>query len=340
MPLTSANAASPEMTDAFASSDQGHWRVFSQSVIQELEQKMGHLSPIKTMRTMPVVAKGCFTFDVLEFEQLYDFCCIKRAEIAVVLGHEPIRKYGVRRDEYYAAEESFARSDDVKQAWRFQKKAVFKAVEKMAAPVFAAMIAESETERSENQRDLCVYSEIYSGLQCAKINIKANQNGPYDEPVSAAQQLSTIYFKHNPIDEKDDLIIVHYADTNKYKDIICFAVANEYYQACLKWHPEDGIEEFLVRLGRLQHLMAHLLPVKRGNAAIMGWLEQAIAGKCSVELGNYTQKDEDGDFISWDFKALVTPNREEYARWYAKHAFESCGLAPALEMPPVASLLA
>ena len=65
------------------------------------------------------------------------------------------------------------------------------------------------------------------------------------------------------------------------------------------------------------HLIAHILPVWRGNAGIMQWIITALARNRGIALGNPNQK----AGISWDFKALVTPSMESYTAWFAEHVF-------------------
>ena len=78
----------------------------------------------------------------------------------------------------------------------------------------------------------------------------------------------------------------------------------------------DNEEAFLLNLGRLMHLQANLLPCKLGTAGILDWLARGAAAAKGIELGRWNW-----DGPSWDFKALVTPDREVYARWFAEHAF-------------------
>ena len=76
-------------------------------------------------------------------------------------------------------------------------------------------------------------------------------------------------------------------------------------------------KEFLKELGRLNHFMAHILPVKRGNSSICEWITRSVAHKKGIELGEFNQDEP----LPWDFKALVTPDKEAYADWYANKAF-------------------
>ncbi len=112
---------------------------------------------------------------------------------------------------------------------------------------------------------------------------------------------------------------IRYANINKYDQQGNYQIAEHYFDNLLKINTDtkEGRAAFLKELGRLNHLMAHLLPVKRGNAGICEWIMRAIAFKKGIELGEFNRE----EILAWDFKALVTPNREEYANWFAKKAF-------------------
>ena len=109
------------------------------------------------------------------------------------------------------------------------------------------------------------------------------------------------------------------------------AIADRYLNECKAWRYSGrwSTEMLLKSMGKLSHLLAHLLPVQLGNAGIMGWIQRGIALSQGVELGDYSQRT--GKFtdpdpkkdttISWDFMALVTPDREEYATWFSQYAF-------------------
>jgi len=98
---------------------------------------------------------------------------------------------------------------------------------------------------------------------------------------------------------------------DKFKDI------EPVFQACIKWTPENGIDSFLKNIGRLAHFFAQNQLVGKGNSAIVEWMMRGLAKHVGIELGafNYDEK------IGWDFKAFLTPNRDDYAEWFAKKAF-------------------
>jgi hypothetical protein len=64
--------------------------------------------------------------------------------------------------------------------------------------------------------------------------------------------------------------------------------------------------------------LAHLLLVKLGNIGITEWMFREIAFHHGIELGrfNYTEG------ISWNFKALLTPDRNEFSKWFSEKAFQ------------------
>ena len=107
----------------------------------------------------------------------------------------------------------------------------------------------------------------------------------------------------------------YYILNNKYDLRGDFELADRYFKACLDSHDQD---EFMLNAGRLMHLMAHIMPVKRGNASIMEWTIRALAKEKDIELGPFSFDDK----IAWDMKALVTPNREAYAIWFKDRAYQ------------------
>lgn len=130
--------------------------------------------------------------------------------------------------------------------------------------------------------------------------------------------LSRISMLCNPANPKQTMMQIKYAGTSKYNQRGDFNIADHHYHNLLSMetNTKEERQEFLKELGRLNHLMAHLLPVKRGNAGICEWITRAIAFKKGIELGEFNRDEP----LSWDFQALVTPDREVYANWYASSA--------------------
>lgn len=269
--------------------DQQKWSEFSDAVINEIVERIK-----KSSSDTPVA-----------FENIYRFCAEKRGEFAQAFGqsHKRFRDYGTYRGERRSADEYFGRPDG---PWRIQSEAVFFALENL--------IASAAFKDDFCKKDYCNIRKA-SEHEFSIIVIYRNQKQGGNRGMCLAE------IEYNKKDKQQARI--SYASRNiSYMDDE-YQLANTLWQACLDWQPEEGVENFLIRLGRLQHLMAHLLPVRLGNAGIMGWIQHATAKIKGITLGAYTQEDGKGHTISWDFMALVTPNPKEYAHWFAKHAFVS-----------------
>jgi len=112
-------------------------------------------------------------------------------------------------------------------------------------------------------------------------------------------------------------IRVNYAHYNKYNLIGDYLIAQLLYDKLMAWKPENGIESFLCDSGKLAHFLANRLFARRGAAAMTEWLIRSVAECKEIELGKFKDND-----IGWHWKALVTPNPDEYATWYQMNVFE------------------
>ena len=117
---------------------------------------------------------------------------------------------------------------------------------------------------------------------------------------------------------KDDFRIrLTYADINKHSLRGDFLLADKYLYDMEQAADNENVNEFLENAGRLSHLLAHLLLIRLGNASSVELLIKGVAKSRGLDLGHFSFKDK----IGWDWMALTTPNREEYAKWYAKNVF-------------------
>lgn len=124
---------------------------------------------------------------------------------------------------------------------------------------------------------------------------------------------------------------IAYAPTETSHESHLWEFANHWLDDCRKWHYTGrySAKTLLFNIGKISHLLANMFPVIRGNAGIMGWIQHGIALARHVQLGDYSQRTDYFDApdkhqdttISWDFMALVTPDIEEYANWFADFAF-------------------
>ncbi len=276
-----------------------------------------------------------FSIEENSFERMYRYCAKKRSEIAKALHHAPIERFGSFREETFVSWEEFFSDPSVKQAWPEQQSEMFKHV--------LAIIPQFQDEDSYMLNGVSVKRHVddFLEIDCIEVNEETKKVLPpeiqidrgfvfkitikspkFERTVTGDHHngnLSTIDLSHNPYNSRQDQMQISYAGTNKHDQKGDFKIADNYFKNLLKMDTDtkEGRTEFLKELGRLNHLMAHLLPVKRGNAGICEWIMRAIAFKKGIELGEFNRE----EVLSWDFKALVTPNREEYANWFATKAF-------------------
>ena len=80
---------------------------------------------------------------------------------------------------------------------------------------------------------------------------------------------------------------------------------------------KTDIEKYLFSAAKLSFLLAHILPIRQGNSAVVEWMLRAIAFKNGLEIGFFNLAED----ISWDFKAILTPNQNDYIEWCVKKLF-------------------
>ena len=100
-------------------------------------------------------------------------------------------------------------------------------------------------------------------------------------------------------------------------------IANKYYQQLNQFGDADTSArrfKFITIMGELIHHILPLLPLYRGTAATLEWFMRGVTFQKGIELGEF---DFESTGLSWDIKALLTPNRHEYAQWFATKAFKS-----------------
>ncbi len=239
-----------------------------------------------------------FPTNLADFENVFRYLAKKRAEIASELKPNRWWEFGKFRGEHCGTYESISNED--KSPWASQSRRVIEYIEDLI-----------RLSKNENKcwnygieggvHTICVWSPI----QEQRIDGKNH-----------TQRLALILY-----DEKKQLVTIWYASINKYDFKGDMNLANRYYKAMMACDTSkpNGREEFLKYMGRLSHLITHILPLQRGTGAVLGWLMRGAANIKHITLGEF-------DFystgLSWDFKALLTPNREDYAEWFCKSAFK------------------
>lgn len=332
-------ASNPDATKTHADVDQARWLQESKNVINRLIQGLPKTSDSSESSSSEIV----FT----TFEDSYRFLAGERHRIAADLGHGRdfgrTQDFGKFRVEYAVAFESVWLTSQKPQAWQSTRESIH--------DLFGKLIDKIETKNQYDKIKGKPYHFKDDTCICRKRVIKKKKSGkkyivyeltvksPIKDKVDGfepSQKLARIIVRE--FVDKTDAILdpdfalmrIFYADVNKYDRFGDFALANRYYLALLNG-PGSGSEKnklFLENAGRLAHLLAHLLPVSRGNASIVEWMLRGLAFKNGIDLGpfNYSEK------VGWDFKAFFNTDREEYAKWFCESAFANVRVLTKQEM--------
>lgn len=310
----------PDVRAAFKDVDQTQWVNFSKNTIDEFRKRLPEFK---------------------NFHEAYDFLRLKRKEATAFDSRdtEEVKDYGEPRPRYggHPVEDIFPNREGT-QPWENQKIKIEELAYQLLTEAKAAekngtySIAETpDYSFSINQYGTVEIPDsdgnaVSVGATSYNITIKSPKfeglDDKFDSPFDSYQKrLGTIEISE--CDEKKyNRIRLHYAGFPP--TLGDNELADRYYKELLEWKKEEGVEKFMITAGKLTHLEAHLLPAKRGSAAILEWMIRGIAAEKGVNLGSFNH--EEG--ISWDLKALLTPNRDKYAEWYAKKAFTSIELSP------------
>lgn len=116
----------------------------------------------------------------------------------------------------------------------------------------------------------------------------------------------------------------YYPEFNPLYKQDSFAIAQKYYDECFSWSPDvnksdkKNIQDFLEKAGYFSYILAHQMPVKRGNSSILELIVKNLANQKGIILPlNFKNNN-----IGWDFKAFTTPSIKQYATWYAENVYE------------------
>ncbi len=270
-----------------------------------------------------------------KFREAYAFLAAKRHEIAAELKqrNEEGRTdyYGAFREEGDHFRQTVSAGDG-EQFWRWQKNKIFELVQKIIEP--------AKTRNRADNKTGYIYEDNYIGCLKEKVSVDGDQATYYSIAVmlpykeerindeNHSDTLSTIELFDFGKDKKLNTIRIEHTPINRYNIERYYKIADFYYQALLDWKRADGIEAFFINAGKLTFLLAHLLLVKQGNAGITEWMLRGIAFTHGIELGYFNHS----EGISWDFKAIFTPNMDEYVTWFYEKAFREYILLKQEEM--------
>jgi hypothetical protein len=285
-------------------SDQGEWLNFSESTINKL---------IKMMADSRVT-----------FEELYRFTAKQRGIIAQKLGHVHLpgttdsSAYGQFRD---AVDGMLADSfetffnKECEQPWPRQKQHIFAAVNALVENRSNWKSRNVHIERSEINTPLFSDGRMIIDQGSEEFVIDISQTLGRD-----IYDLSRIVFVHNPHNISEDVIQIFYTDLEVLPMSIGFEFLNKLYRSMMSAQVTDCKESrqsFLKNLGKLMHFMANFMPTLRGNASCCEWIMRAAGFNKGIEIGEFNLE---AGGLSWDLKALITPDPTVYADWFSKEA--------------------
>lgn len=320
-------ASSPDAKSHYTVSNQNLWNTFSQAVIKELSLNLDAYpeNPPELSCPYDILKSACGC--------AYTFLADKRAHIARELEHGKDSNrtgwYGhFRKETFESLEKIYATNETV---WAYQKDKIFEIVQDLIQKASFENQKEIEFKNWKIHKRQKMAKKIFDEGEFDpneivteyKIQILSTQPAFDEQNINYTSKLSTITLYDFNQTKANNIIVIEYTSLNKHQLPGDYLLADQYFNACRNWKQEDGIEIFLMNAGCLCHLLAHLLPVMLGNAAITEWMVRALAENKGIELGPFNYK----EGISWDIKALLTPDREEYAAWYAKNAFSFSNIA-------------
>ncbi len=326
-------ASDPSRATQYAHSDQNRWAEFSRHVMQQLEEMLPNLDDLtpkhRNAKVIDAAKDKILAHPALletPLGKAYVFLACERYKIAKELQHGKeegtTKLYGMYRKWDQAGKEVIKKTDP--KAYPEQKDAIFAHVYQLTkllasgasfyeSPDFTIQFKPSPNDqlsRSEERR---------AGTYVISIKNTPENRKKY----GIGEELSSIILNASGEDKVDE-IIFNYA--NASDTVKNFNIANEHYLAC---RSAKTTEEFLYHAGQLSFLLAHCLPVARGNSAVIEWLVRSLAHEKGIELGPFAHDEK----IGWDMKAYFMPvrdesanypiaNLKEYAKWYVENAFK------------------
>jgi len=246
------------------------------------------------------------------FYEAYAFLAKKRHDVAVLLQHKSDEGktdyYGVFRNEdsHFRQNISFG---DGEHFWKWQKKKIFELTRALISPQCFF-----EDEYKTCLKESVTVDNMQGIYYCVTIKIPQNDEFRHMHQTNTLSTIELYEFVDRP---NSDLIRIEYAPVNHDVMKGYYQILNHYYQRLLNWRREDGIEKYFVNAAKLSFLLAHILPIRQGNSAVVEWMVRAIAFKNGLEIGFFNLAED----ISWDFKAILTPNQQDYIDWYVKKLF-------------------
>lgn len=306
-------ASCPDTQRAYQSTskeNQQRWMIESEKIIQNFIEKIP---------TFP------------HFRDAYAYLAKQRHAVADQLKQysEPnhTNHYGEFRneDDHFRQQVSVG---DGEQFWKWQKKKIFELMYQLISPLRRLNENLSSTFYTiENDYMICLKEMVTVDDQNADYydcTVKFPNDPLFPSTIKHAPTLTQIELYDIDRNSNLNMIRIEYTPINHEYTDGHYEIAEFYHQALLNWQPNDGIDAFLNAAAKLSYLMAHLLLVKQGNSGIMEWLIRGIAYRNGLRIGKFNQS----EGISWDFKAILTPNWDIYIQWYMNDLYVDCVLIP------------
>lgn len=256
-----------------------------------------------------------------DFKEAYSFLANCRHKIAIDLKqrNEEGRTdyYGVFRKEEDHIRKIISASDG-ESFWKWQKDKIFELMHELI----------DEIEQQNNNAEKMGFIYDNHDFSCLKQKVSTENNEaiyycvyvkfPYDKfKDNIFDILSKIeFFRFEGA--QSNIIRIEYTPINTNRFEKYYEIANDFYQGMLTWTPNQDTKIFFDHAAKLAYLLAHLLLVKQGNVAITDWLLRGIAFRKGINLGYFNHSEN----ISWDFKALLTPNRDQFIKWFHEKTFQ------------------
>lgn len=258
------------------------------------------------------------------FREAYTYLANMRQQIAIELKQIPENGradlYGTLRHEGDHYRQSVSAGDG-ERFWKWQKKKIFELTYQLIEPLGKIKIFNMQPGYLyENKFMTCLKEKVIVDDNNATyycISIKFPFEEVPMEHVAHSHTLSQIELYDFEVNKKVNLIRIEYTPVDHQNVLGNYLALDKYYQLLLNWRPEEGIDKFFIYAAKIAFLSAHLLIVKHGNSSIIEWLLRAIAYNKGIWLGRFSY----ADGISWDFKALLTPNINDYAKWFHEKLF-------------------
>lgn len=301
-----------------------------------------HISADNQMRWMQKSERAIQKFieclpSLQNFHEAYVFLAHHRHEIAFELKQKSEEgltdNFGLFRTEGDHFRQTISAGDG-EQFWKWQKAKIFELTYALVTPLRENPINPTEAKYYiEDDFLTCMREKVMVDEKSATyfcVNIKFSKNMTILKQVKCAPFLAQIELFDYDDYPNLNTIRIEYTPIDNSNMPGHLQILNMYYHAMLAWSPADGVTQFLADAANLSYLLAHFLFVKQGNSGIVEWMIRAIAFNNGLALGKFNR----ASGISWDFKAILTPDPKQYQNWFATSLFADWTLIDPVKMTP------